>query len=111
MNNPIRFAGVVIGVALSLGVAAQNVTPPMERLLNRADIVAANPFEGVYSKRLFTDTVYITMVTMEAGGASGRGGPQSLDRLAAKSRWNLLSIICCQIERSSSSLASSKSCG
>ncbi len=40
-----------------------------------------------------------------------RGGPQSLDRLAAKSRWNLLSIICCQIERSSSSLASSKSCG
>ena len=32
-----------------------------------------------------------------------RGGPQSLDRLAAKLRVNLLSIICCQIDRSSSS--------
>ena len=40
-----------------------------------------------------------------------RGGPQSLDRLAAKSRWNLLFIICCQIERSSSSLSSSKANG
>ena len=37
-----------------------------------------------------------------------RGGPQSLDRLAAKLRWYLLSIICCQIEQSSSSLSSSK---
>ena len=72
MNRPIRFTGVVLGVALSLGVAAQSIAPPQERLLNRADIVAANPFEGVYSKRLYTDTVYITMVTMEAGGASGR---------------------------------------
>ena len=32
-----------------------------------------------------------------------RGGPQSLDRLAANLRWYLLSIICCQIEQSSSS--------
>ena len=39
-----------------------------------------------------------------------RNGPQSLDRLAAKLRWNLLSIVCCQIERFSSSLSSSKSC-
>ena len=37
-----------------------------------------------------------------------RGGPQSLDRLAANLRWYLLSIICCQIEQSSSSLSSSK---
>ena len=34
-----------------------------------------------------------------------RGGPQSLDRLAAILRWYLLSIICCQIEQSSSSLS------
>ena len=34
---------------------------------------------------------------------SMRGGPQSLDRLAAKLRVILLSIICCQIDRSSSS--------
>ena len=37
-----------------------------------------------------------------------RGGPQSLDRLAANLRWYLLSIICCQIEQSSSSLSRSK---
>lgn len=52
-------------------VSAQDAAPPKERLLNRADIVAANPFEGIYSKRLYTDTVYITMVTVEAGRASG----------------------------------------
>ena len=71
MNSPIRFAAVALCISLSLGAAAQSVSPPKERLLNRADIEAANPFEGVYSKRLYTDTVYITMVTMEAGGASG----------------------------------------
>ena len=63
---------IAIGLAMFLAsfVAAQNVVPPKERLLNRADIEAANPFEGVYSKRLYTDTVWITMVTVEAGGAS-----------------------------------------
>ena len=70
MNNLYRIAGIALFVSISLDVAAQSVSPPQERLLNRADIVAANPFEGVYSKRLYTDTVYITMVTMEAGKAS-----------------------------------------
>ena len=70
MNSPIRFVGTALCVSLSLGVAAQSVSPPQERLLNRADIEAANPFEGIYSKRLYTDTVWITMVTAEAGKAS-----------------------------------------
>ena len=70
MRSLNRFAWVALFVSLSLGVAAQNITPPQERLLNRADIEAAIPFEGVYSKRLYTDTVYITMVTMEAGKSS-----------------------------------------
>ena len=29
-----------------------------------------NPYEGIYSKRLYTDTVWITMVTIGAGKAS-----------------------------------------
>ncbi len=70
MNNPTRFAAFSLCVALSLGATAQSVSPPQERLLNKADIEAAIPFEGVYSKRLYTDTVYITMVTMEAGKSS-----------------------------------------
>ena len=44
----------------------------------------------------------LTVAKIESTDAS-RGGPQSLDRLAANLRWYLLSIICCQIEQSSSS--------
>ena len=51
-------------------VARWRDSPPKERLLNRADIEAANPYEGIYSKRLYTDTVWIAMVTVEAGRAS-----------------------------------------
>ena len=36
---------------------------------------------------------------------AGQRWTQSLDRLAANLRWYLLSIICCQIEQSSSSLS------
>ena len=71
MNSPIRFAAVALCISLSLGAAAQSVSPPKERLLNRADIEAANPYEGIYSKRVYTDTVWITMVTIAAGRASG----------------------------------------
>ena len=70
MNSPIRFVGTALCVSLSLGVAAQSVSPPQERLLNRADIEAANPYEGIYSKRLYTDTVWIAMLTVEAGRSS-----------------------------------------
>ena len=71
MNSLKRIAAVALCVSFSLGVAAQSVSPPKERLLNRADIEAANPYEGIYSKRVYTDTVWITMVTIEAGKASG----------------------------------------
>lgn len=71
MNSLKRIAAVALCVSFSLGVAAQSVSPPKERLLNRADIEAANPYEGIYSKRVYTDTVWITMVTIEAGRASG----------------------------------------
>ena len=71
MNSLMRIAAVVLCVSFSLGVAAQSVSPPKERLLNRADIEAANPYEGIFSKRVYTDTVWITMVTIEAGRASG----------------------------------------
>ena len=70
MNSLNRIAAVALCVSFSLGVAAQSVSPPKERLLNRADIETANPFEGIYSKRVYTDTVWITMVTIEAGKAS-----------------------------------------
>ena len=70
MNNATKLAWAGLCVSLSLGVAAQSVTLPKERLLNRADIEAAAPYEGIYSKRLYTDTVWITMVTIGAGKAS-----------------------------------------
>ncbi len=66
-----RLAWVGLVGTLPLGVAAQIVAPPQERLLNKADIEDAIPYEGIYSKRLYTDTVWITMVTIEAGRASG----------------------------------------
>ena len=66
-----RLAWVGLVGTLPLGVAAQIVAPPQERLLNKADIEDAIPYEGIYSKRLYTDTVWITMVTIEAGRPSG----------------------------------------
>ena len=71
MNSFKTLAVAGLCVSLSLGAAAQSVVQPTERLLNRADIEAANPFEGIYSKRVFADTFYMTMVTAEAGSASG----------------------------------------
>jgi len=75
MNSAKKLAWTGLCASLSLGVAAQSVTLPKERLLNRADIEAANPYEGIYSKRLYTDTVWITMVTI--GGWESFNGAQS----------------------------------
>ena len=52
-----------------------------------------------------TGIVSAEKAEIEARLGNDRGGPQSLDRLAANLRWYLLSIICCQIEQSSSCLS------
>ena len=70
MKKHTTIGGVTLGLLLALGVAAQTITPPRERLLNRNDVEPANPYEGVYSQRIYTDTVWITLVTVEAGAGS-----------------------------------------
>ena len=65
-----RLSATVLCAALSFGVLAQNISPPKERLLNRAELDDANATEGIFSRRLYTDTVFIAMVRMEAGVAS-----------------------------------------
>jgi len=47
------------------------VTPPKARVVKKADIPAALPYKGVHSKRLYTDSLFITMVTTEAGSVTG----------------------------------------
>jgi len=58
-------------LALPAPTTAQ-VTPPRARLLHRDEMTPANPFPGVYSTRIYTDTVWITIVTMAAGARSAQ---------------------------------------
>lgn len=70
MNTFSKLAAAVVLAALSFGVVAQNISPPKERFLNRSELDDGNPIDGIFSRRLYTDTVFIAMVRMEAGVAS-----------------------------------------
>lgn len=47
------------------------VTEPRVLHFNIADVPAASPFEGISSKRIYTDTVWIPIITIDKGAASG----------------------------------------
>ena len=62
-------------VALAAQDAASRYSPDVKpakaRVLKKADIPAANPYKGVYSQRIYTDTLFITMVRIEKGAVTG----------------------------------------
>lgn len=59
-----------ICASLSLLASAQSINPPKEILLNTAELETNNPFEGVFSKRVYTDTTAIFLISIEAGSSS-----------------------------------------
>ena len=56
--------------SLSLLASAQNISPPAEKLLKLADLQVFNPYDGIYSKALYTDTTALFFIDIEAGSSS-----------------------------------------
>jgi quercetin dioxygenase-like cupin family protein len=69
MKKQMTVLSVFFSLIFSVAATAQ-VSEPKERVLKKNEIVPAIPFEGVESQRIYTDTVLITMVNMEAGKSS-----------------------------------------
>lgn len=56
--------------SLSLLASAQSINPPAEKLLRLAELEARNPFPGIQSKFVYTDTTALFFITIEAGSSS-----------------------------------------
>ena len=70
MKKQMTVLSVFFSLIFSVAATGQ-VSEPRERVLKKNEIVPAIPFEGVESQRIYTDTVWITMVRMQAGKSSG----------------------------------------
>jgi len=57
-------------ISLSLLASAQSINPPKEILVNTSDLDTRNPFDGITSSGVMTDTTWIIFITIEAGSSS-----------------------------------------
>ena len=65
-----RLPGFVFFALITLAASAQGVAPPTERLLHAADPRTISPMAGILAKRVVADTIWVGMVTVEAGKSS-----------------------------------------
>ena len=56
--------------SLALVAAAQNIHPAKEILLNTSDLGVRNPYPGIESRSVMTDTTWIVFIDIEAGSTS-----------------------------------------
>lgn len=62
----------VIGLLTSFAIvaAAQSINAPKEIHVNTADLGTRNPFPGIVSRSVMTDTTWIVFIEIEAGSSS-----------------------------------------
>jgi len=62
---------ILFSFALASFFTMGEVTEPKVLIFNIADVPKEEPFEGVISQRIYTDTVWIPVVTIKRGASSG----------------------------------------
>ena len=65
-----RLSVLGLCASLSLLASAQSINPPKEILLHLADLQVFNPYDGIYSKAVYTDTTALFFIDIEAGSRS-----------------------------------------
>lgn len=56
--------------SFSFFAAAQSIKPPKEIHLNTSDLGVRNPFPGIESRSVMTDTTWLVFIEIEAGSTS-----------------------------------------